>query len=585
MVQYGYRVDEVSLPAMPEIKESFVLSDPYVEDDRLRRVPVSVSAGCHLVGSKKPQPDLADTHSASVGVKRRAGGKTPIKSRKFKRSFRKFVRKYIRRNFVPLAGDGAEFPDFDRWLEERPYPDWRKQQLRDTYNNPPDYVKGDDGSLPDFWSDTEFEEGGAAKTSPGVVGDELLQRLRLPKGFRCNPFSKVKCFIKDEAYAEYKYPRGIYSRIDYYKCLVGPWFSLIEKRVFATKWFIKKIPVSDRPQYILDNLYEEGITYAATDYSSYEAHFDAELMEICEFQLYKYLTKNIPGHRNFWALLEYLQVMNKCIFKNFHFWIEATRMSGEMCTSLGNGFTNLMLMLYVLHKKGVNIDHVNGVVEGDDGLFSWHGPRLTTEDFFKCGFSLKMEYHDNLNTASFCGLIFDEKDKINITDPVAAMTEFSWLNRKYVRAKLKKHKELLRAKAYSMMYQFPGCPILSSLALYGLRVTEGHHARFSQLSMFHYERMMLEFQKWQDKRPDMTVPLRTRFLMEQVYGISVSEQEQIEAYLDNLEEIQPLTPPCMNYHIPDVYIENYNDYCRRVNVSDNNEVYYPTGFVVQSPNP
>lgn len=382
--------------------------------------------------------------------------------------------------------------------------------------------------------------------------------------------SCIKCFIKDESYSDYKYPRGIYSRIDLYKCLSGPWFSLIEKEVFKSKYFIKKIPVSDRPAYIKKYLYREGRKYAATDYTAYEAHFSKELMESCEFVLYKYMTKNVPGHLGFWALLQYLSGRNHCEFNDFYFDVDATRMSGEMCTSLGNGFTNLMLMLFALKEKGVDLKSVSGVVEGDDGLFVWEGPYLDKSDFTRLGFDLKMEYHDQLSTASFCGMIFDPDEMINICDPIEVLSEFGWVGRRYLKSKHSKLLRLLRAKALSLAYQYPGCPILSALARYGLRVSEGYRALFSQdTSQFHKERLALEFAKW-DKRgiPNVEPGQKTRMLMELKYGIPIEQQIMWEKYLDEITVLQPLELPNIVMHLSQPCVSYYLNYCALVEIND-----------------
>ena len=94
--------------------------------------------------------------------------------------------------------------------------------------------------------------------------------------------------------------------------------------------------------------------------------------------------------------------------------IEARRMSGEMNTSLGNGFSNLMFMAFVCEKLGLNC---NGVVEGDDGLFAFNGNTPSASDFTKYGFNIKLDVHSEISTASFCGNVFDPEDRQIMTCP------------------------------------------------------------------------------------------------------------------------------------------------------------------------
>jgi hypothetical protein len=308
-----------------------------------------------------------------AGVRKRFGMKPPTPSRHELRKFRRFVRKWLRKNLRPLA-HGLD-TSVEAWLETTDYTAARKQELLDAWK-------------------ACCEAGGihAKKRYTAITG-----------------------FMKDEFYTEPKQARGINARADESKCRFGPIFKLIEKVVFARPEFIKKITVADRPQYIMDRLYRVGARYIATDYSSFEALFTREIMESCEFQLYEYMTTKLHGGKEWYEdVVKVLGGTNECRYKFFTVFLPATRMSGEMCTSLGNGFSNLMFMLYVCKQRGCR--NVAGVVEGDDGLFVFVGKAPRSEDFAKLGLIIKAEYHDQLETASFCGLVFDTDDRNNVTD-------------------------------------------------------------------------------------------------------------------------------------------------------------------------
>ena len=143
-----------------------------------------------------------------------------------------------------------------------------------------------------------------------------------------------------------------------------------------------------------------------------------------------------------------------------------------MNTSLGNGFSNLMFMAFVCEKLGLNC---NGVVEGDDGLFAFNGNTPSASDFTKYGFNIKLDVHSEISTASFCGNVFDPEDRQIMTCPYDVLSTFGWTTNKYAKSSDKTLKALLRSKSLSLAYQYPGCPILSSLAQYGLRVTKGYN--------------------------------------------------------------------------------------------------------------
>lgn len=414
---------------------------------------------------------------------------------------RAFVKCWLKKNLEPLK------PETDvsvlHWLAEANYPQWRKEQLADIHAS----TEGD------VWSN--------------------------PKLRRC------KSFMKDEFYAQYKHARAINARTDEFKCIVGPIFHEIEKSVFQHPAFIKKVPVDMRPDYIYDRVFRQGSTYIATDYTSFEALFTRQLMIAVEQELYAYMTSALPEHVDFMRICDdVLAGRNKCCFRDFVVEIDATRMSGEMCTSLGNGFSNLMFMEFLCEEVG-STDAI-GVVEGDDGLYRVEGPCPTIEDFASLGLVIKLDHHDQLETASFCGLVFDLEDRINVTDPIQALAKFGWTSGSYAGARQNKLNALLRAKAMSLKHQFNGCPILDALANYGLRITNN----VSQRDVFKYatrsaevgwwDRMKLAaIRKW-DRIPHREVGDRTRLLVEQLYNIPIEMQLTIEAYLDSLTENQPL---------------------------------------------
>ncbi len=84
-------------------------------------------------------------------------------------------------------------------------------------------------------------------------------------------------------------------------------------------------------------------------------------------------------------------------------------MSGEMNTSLGNGFSNLMFMLYACEIQGIECD---GIVEGDDGAFALSlkpGQKFDESIFAEMGLTIKLEKHTDLMSMSFCGILCAEE--------------------------------------------------------------------------------------------------------------------------------------------------------------------------------
>jgi len=430
------------------------------------------------------------------GAQRRVARKLPKTNKMKLKLFRDFVKCFIRRHFEPLGPD-TDF-GFEPWLERTQYTDARKVELREVYKS---MVR--DGS-----------------------------DIKLSKR---NKF--VKAFIKREHYNKYKPPRWIMARVDAAKVVLGPIFKQIEDVVFKHPAFIKHVPVSERPNYIASRLNEEG-TVVITDYTSFESQFKPAIMEIVEFQLYKFMLKAYP---NKFAIIKQILSGENHIGNNLiSLKLKGRRMSGEMNTSLGNGFSNWVLMEFLCYMKG---SKMKGVFEGDDGLCIINGPVPTVEDARECGFVLKVEKVRSLSEGSFCGLIFDDVEKINVRDPVHVLLRFGWTLSSRLRGKPDLMRSLLKAKSYSLLYETPACPIISALAM---RLLD----------------LMPEVNpSWQDdwwarvlrERDSYDIPLRshkpgprTRILVQERFGISVATQIEVEKFFATLSLGQKLCDPSID---------------------------------------
>jgi len=479
-------------------------------DDGWKRPPVAFSAGPHIKDVLMPHADPQETETTLCGVKKRMAFVHPKRDPDALPRLKKFVLKWCQGNLTPLSPDSDLSPE--TWLKQTNYPQWRKDNL----------LKN--------WAENKFS---------------------------FDRHVRVKCFMKDEFNVDYKYPRGIYSREDMFKVASGPIFKLIEKELFSKSYFIKKIPVRDRPQYIIDLLYRHGYKYLVTDYTAFESHFDRELQESCEMVMYRYMIQYLPDNEYFENLFQVLLGKQVCNFKTFSAKFKQTRrLSGEMNTSLGNGFTNLMVLLFLAEEKGCT--DLRAVIEGDDCLASMNGPQLEQSDYAKLGFTVKIEWHDQLNTASFCGLVFDVEDRMIVCDPRPKLVTFAWLPNRYVRAKHHKIMGLIRAKSLSFLYQFPGCPVVAELALYGLRMTEGYRLKVdSSMDMFHTDRLReaINYYSTHSHYVD-EIPIATRLLVEEKFGMTVEEQLRIEDLLSNKQDLEPII-------LDVVFPDSWHDYATR----------------------
>lgn len=526
---YGYRVGEVPLPKLPDQKEGALINRARSEPLR-ERMPVAVSVGCHAMAAM-PHPDMFHTESARAGCAKRVTAKTPAVDPTVRERFRGFVRNWIKVNLQPLSFDTDL--SVETWLDCTNYSAKRKQLLLELSK-----TFGDIREDPDW--------------------------------------VKLKSFIKDEFYSELKYPRTINSRTDRFKTYVGPTFKAIEKVLFSRPEFIKKVPVASRPKYIIDRLFRLGGKYIATDFSSFECSFTDEVMDMCEFELYYYMVQSLPHANRFREILEDVIAGDNVLdFKYFTAIVKATRMSGEMNTSLGNGFTNLMLNLFVCSELGIDVSDAI-VVEGDDGLFSvddWPGTDLHE----KLGFTIKLEVHENIEEASFCGLVFDIHDGNNLCDVKDVLATVGWLNQKYRSAKTTKLRGLLRCKALSFAHQYPGCPIVQEMAQAFLRLTKSIDVRHLIMKSCanEYERELAS-QYIGTPVPYRTVGAGSRLIIEEKYGVTVTEQRKLEDYFRAVTQIEPI-PARLTRFFPDLWVEQFRMYVARDDVQ---APYVPTLYAL-----
>jgi len=368
-------------------------------------------------------------------------------------------------------------------------------------------------------------------------------------------WASVEAFIKDEFYFEPKMTRWINARNDRVKAWFGPLVDMAMKVFASSPHLIKTVPVSDRAKYIHDWFYAEGRTYGATDFTSFEAHFKDWLMEI-EGLFIEYLLQKHPMVRLLKVFYDkVLSGQNVSSMRNFGcfiFW--ALRCSGEMNTSFGNTFHNLMTILFCLEENEA-VDS-GTLVEGDDSIFfcepSSAFPRM--EQFQRFGWEVKMEKFINLGDASFCGNVYDPDDMIVVTDPRKVMLTLGWTSRKYLGAKRSFLEGLLRSKVLSMAHQYGRNPIIWKLSQKLLFLTGSVKIRKSiifGMEAYHRE----NFRRYESTEPLVSEPpMATRLLVERLYGISLDQQFAIEREIDDITSLGTWFPSV------DIFTQEQHDY-------------------------
>lgn len=435
-----------------------------------------------------------DSQTVIEGAKKRLVGNVPFASHSILRKFRSFVRYWLKHNLVPLKAD-TDF-SLEHWLDGSKYPEWRKKEIRENY-----------------------------------VGERLL-----------NKHFRNKSFIKRECYPQIKHARWINSRHDAFKAYTGPYFAQIEHEVFKLPHFVKYVPVLDRANYIYSRLHKEGYSYVATDHTSFEAHITKSIMKVCEIQLYSYMLKNVASRNTFLGIVKRALLKDQyCVGRSARV-IGSFRASGDMCTSLGNGFTNLMVMSFLAWRNGWK--ECVGVIEGDDGLFRLGGRAPSSEDFKKLGFDVKMEVYDTVSEAGFCGIYFAGKHR-NLIDPIWAILKSGYTMSQAMSGNFKTLNGLAKLKAYSLACLAPSTPVVCSLIRYILRCTHGFAA----------------YSKWQGWWETIIIDQSTldgailsafegptfeeRLFVSRKWGLDIGAQFEIEKYFDGLSKFKELDNPIL----------------------------------------
>jgi hypothetical protein len=199
-------------------------------------------------------------------------------------------------------------------------------------------------------------------------------------------------------------------------------------------------------------------------------------------------------------------------------------MSGDMNTSLGNGFVNLMVNKFVAHRIGCKI---HGVVEGDDGLFGVSGPLPTSKDFESVGFKAEVVGISDIAQASFCSTrlnILKDGSLWSHTDPRRVLLKAGWSFVCPANASPSFRASLMSAKAMSIAETNSRTPLLMAYA-----------AKYFGLARYHKDDVHYTCgdKYWSVKQfksvNQPTDEIRQVFAAQ--YGISVEQQLELENYI------------------------------------------------------
>lgn len=492
---YGSRISDGLFPMIDDVHNVKCKIRALPTDQRR---PKAVTLPTYELGASLPHADN-DILTVLSGLNKRINYKMPEPDKKLLRKLKIFVYKWLEKHIVPL--NPTQLMTFEEWISTRSYPESRKQELRNVYDS--------------------------------LMMQPVHKRMHI-----------VNCFVKDEFYTEFKHPRGIYSREDVFKVIFGPICASIENVLFKTKWFIKRVPLPDRPE-VLEDLFGQFLEVMVGDFTSFEQSFKKKVMQSLDFPLFKHMLKLFCQNSNIHKTYPILSEINVMIFRGLVLFIEAIRQSGEMNTSLSNGFGNLMIGKFNYRRIGVREDEMEMIVEGDDSICGSSKNIFPTADMYaQLGFKIKINVVDHVGKTGFCGLYYHKDDKKVMADPRKQILKFGWAKERYTSAKNSTLHALTRVKGFSVAYQFDGCPILSSMGHYAIRATNGIYIdKLLNSNYFDYYERELAVTAVNAKVKRTPVGIGSRFMFEEMYGITVAQQLQCEQIFDSMNSLQPFNLP------------------------------------------
>jgi len=289
--------------------------------------------------------------------------------------------------------------------------------------------------------------------------------------------------------------------------------------------------------------------FLETDYSSFEGSFDPTYVDVVECALWRHIFKNNPRvldtvMKCYYSVnidngaITYKPRTDKLMSNYYTARVVGARMSGEMWTSLANGFSNLMNMLFIAHINGIKLD---GFVEGDDGIFGMDSMNVAPNDFQDLGFDIKMKIHTNLEDTDFCGNIFSLTTDHALLPP-EQIVRLAWTHSPtYFYAKKPKLIALLRMKVMSTYVLGKHTPILGPLCSKIISLI-GFGPMLHEVSTRWWDQQLEKYLEQEKFEPVIICP-DDRILYQHRFGINITTQLALEKIIETCTSLENLYLP------------------------------------------
>ncbi len=496
MYLWGYRSSD---PVHPSLVRGLDPSAKVVWHKKAHgQDPMCRSVGPVPFGAAPFHADCSDPETVFTGCQHRQAAKVPNMSRAVRRKLRAFTHTYLRKHLRPLRI--SDVPDFDSWLK----------------------------------NSTQYTEEQKKVLAAAREESEKYPYGKLPKRYR-----KGKCFPKREKHQEPKCSRGICGRHPVVRSRYGPIFHAIEEAIYALPFFVKGLTPQQRIKVLADELSRSGVLLD-NDFSCFEGSFSVALMSAVEKVVIDYLLAAFPKQLRKEIWLD----MKTSVFRYKHFTVtvDGKRKSGDAWTSVFNGFTNAILIMFAAAESGLRPTDLVFKVEGDDSSIlllvrkRFEFSRIVLD----AGFLAKEVWYDHISDGNFCQLTFDPDSLVLIKDAAKVIVSFPWLLGQHLDVTEEHADMLYRAKAMSLASECGSTPILSVFAGTVLRRTSRVEMDWQFVTKHtpYYMRSKIEYS---DRVSEP--PLSARVAYSGRYGISVDEQLVIE---DCIRKTGTVTPPLLH---------------------------------------
>lgn len=391
------------------------------------------------------------------------------------------------------------------------------------------------------------------------VASRLLWSVYLYIAVR--PKKRVKLFLKDETYPEFKFARGINTRHDESKIFMACFVKVMEEKFYQFTPFVKHVPVKERPAHgvrVLSRLHMSpedpgafttlgdgdlgGLRFYVTDHTAFESAMSPEIMHAFEMAAVEAM---FPSYPQAVAMLDRILRGKQTIVNYFASCTRmGGRMSGDLTTSIGNGITNLFSIEWILTSR--HIPH-SVMVEGDDGLIAV--PRQYALDarwWTELGFTVKLDEVKHPKLSGFCGMYYSDLPdgtSVLFREPAKIVASTGWLSANYDRQTAL---SLMRGRALSLAVELAGEPVITAYTRYLVRKFGVGVARWDNTwwNRHHLESLQITCEvigKWLSAR--ITTQFQTlykpispmaRETFHKIFDIDPLQQIELEQHFDEL---------------------------------------------------